>query len=125
MLMNVFKVHAFLEWASTFDDTDTSGNLVFRSMKLHELIRRDARNAERIFPYIGGREINSDPQQTASSFVIDFGDMSLEEALRWPLLLEIVRSRVKPGRDQIGGYSVADRRREHWWQFGTATPALK
>jgi hypothetical protein len=118
-----FQGACVLGMGFTFDDTDTSG-ISCSLDEMHELIRRDARNAERIFPYIGGREINSDPQQRHHRYVIDFGDMSLEEALRWPLLLEIVRSRVKPGRDQIGGYSVADRRREHWWQFGTATPAL-
>jgi len=91
---------------------------------MQELIRLDGRNAERIFPYIGGKEINSDPQQRHHRYVIDFEDMSLPEASRWPLLLDIVKNRVKPGRDQIGGYSVADRRREYWWQFGTATPPL-
>jgi hypothetical protein len=107
----------------TFDDTDTS-NTASSIAEMRNLIQKDPRNSERIFPYIGGKEVNSDPQQAHHRYVIDFEDMSLEAASHWPHLLEIVKSRVKPARDKIGGYSVAERRKEHWWQFGTATPAL-
>ena len=29
---------------------------------MHELIAKDPRNAERIFPYIGGQEVNDSPE---------------------------------------------------------------
>ncbi|MEZ4475066.1 MAG: type IIL restriction-modification enzyme MmeI [bacterium] len=64
------------------------------------LVARDARNAERIFPYLGGQEVNSSPTQTFDRYVISFGDMSLDEAKAWPDLLDIVREKVKPERDQ-------------------------
>jgi hypothetical protein len=38
--------------------------------------------------------------------------------------LALVEQKVKPERDKLGGYSVAERRREYWWQYGTYTPAL-
>ena len=31
---------------------------------MHELIEKDPRNAERIFPYIGGEEVNDSPTHT-------------------------------------------------------------
>jgi len=44
----------------TFDDTDTKG--VSSSLaEMERLINKNPRNAERIFPYIGGEEINESP----------------------------------------------------------------
>jgi hypothetical protein len=88
------------------------------------LVAADSRNAERIFPFLGGQEVNTSPTQAHDRYVISFGSMPLHEAERWPDLTDILRTRVKPERDKLGGYSVADARRESWWQFGTVTPAL-
>jgi hypothetical protein len=107
----------------TFDDSDTSGT-ASSIAEMEDLIHSDGKNAERIFPYVGGMDINSDPTHSHHRYVIDFEDMSLDEASRWPKLLNIVMERVKPERDAMGGYSVAERRRQNWWQFGTPTPAL-
>jgi hypothetical protein len=57
--------------------------------------------------------------------IICFEQMSLEEATEWPELLEIVRRKVLPARTKIGGYSVANKRRERWWLFGTYAAALQ
>ena len=51
-------------------------------------------NSERIFPYLGGSEVNSSPKQDFERYVISFGDMPLEEAERWPDLIKIVRKKV-------------------------------
>ncbi len=84
------------------------------------LVARDPRNAERIFPYLGGEEVNTSPTQMFDRYVISFGQMSLEEAAAWPDLLAIVREKVKPERD-------ANKRevyRRYWWHFGEKRPAL-
>jgi hypothetical protein len=87
---------------------------VLTPQQREELIRSDKKNAERIFRYIGGEEINSDPDPKLERYVINFGEMSLEEAERWPDLIKIVRTLVKPERDtnKREGY------RKYWWQFG-------
>jgi N-6 DNA Methylase len=118
-----FQGACILGMGFTFDDAEGGGESSSLE-EMRDLIQQDPRNAERIFPYIGGKEINSDPRHDHSRYVIDFSDMSLDQASAWPQLLEVVRQRVKPVRDKIGGYSVAERRREQWWQFGTTTPAL-
>ena len=41
----------------TFDDTDTKG-VATPIAEMQRLIAKDPRNAERIFPYIGGEEVN-------------------------------------------------------------------
>lgn len=86
----------------------------------NELVAKDPRNAERIFPYIGGQEINTHPTQAFDRYVISFGEMSLEEAQRWPDLLQIVEELVKPERlkNNREGY------RRYWWKFGEYRPGL-
>ena len=66
---------------------------------MHELIAKDPRNAERIFPYIGGEEVNDSPTHAHHRYVINFGEMTEDEARRWPDLMTIVEAKVKPERD--------------------------
>lgn len=85
-----------------------------------ELVTRDKRNAERIFPYLGGEEVNTSPTQAFHRYVINFGDMSIDEARHWPDLLAIVRETVKPERDKV----KRDAHRKYWWHYGDKRPAL-
>ncbi len=72
-------------------------------------------------PYIGGAEINKSPTQAHKRYVIDFAQRDLEDAARHPALLERVRARVKPERDNQRRKAV----RERWWQFGDVRPGLR
>lgn len=85
-----------------------------------ELIAKHKKNAERIFRYVGGEEINSDPDPKLERYVINFGQMELDEAEKWPDLLRIVRELVKPERDK----NKREVRRKYWWRFGETAPAL-
>lgn len=88
------------------------------------LIAKNAKNAERIFPYLGGEEVNTSPTQSFDRYVISFGQLSLEEAEAWPDLLAIVREKVKPERERLKDNADGRHRKKHWWQFGRWTPAL-
>lgn len=65
-------------------------------------------------PYLIGEDIADDPQQQPRRWIIDLGDRPLEDAMRYPAALEIVRTQVKPFRDA----NSRKARRERWWQFG-------
>jgi hypothetical protein len=67
---------------------------------MHELIARDPRNAERIFPYIGGEELNDDPEQKPRRWVIIFDERTEAEARGFPDLFAIIETRVKPDRQK-------------------------
>lgn len=84
------------------------------------LIAKDPHNGERIFPYLGGEEVNTSPTQSHSRHVISFGQMSLDEAERWPDLIGIVREKVKPERDRV----KRDAHRKYWWHYADKRPAL-
>jgi hypothetical protein len=77
-------------------------------------------NQEIIQEYLTGDDINTDPHQIASQYVINFKDLSLDEAREFPELLTIVRERVKPDRDRNNRKTY----REYWWQFGEKRSAL-
>lgn len=84
-----------------------------------ELIAVDRKNGERIFPYIGGKEVNTSPTQDFHRYVINFGQMSLEEASNWPDLVRIIREKVKPERDKLTKNAIGLKRREFWWRYGS------
>lgn len=88
------------------------------------LVARDARNAERISPYLGGEEVNTSPTQAFDRYVDNFGDMSLADAEHWPDLIQIAREQVKPERDRLNDNADGRRRKQFWWQFGRETPGL-
>ncbi len=85
------------------------------------LIARDPRNAEVLFPYLNGEDLNSRPDQSPSRWVINFGDRSLEASEGYPDCMAIVRDKVYPERmkqnDKYG--------RSHWWQFMRTRPELR
>jgi hypothetical protein len=85
-----------------------------------QLVEKNPAHAERTFPYLGGEEVNTSPTQSFERYVISFGQMELEEAERWPDLLEIVRDKVKPERDK----NKRQNYREKWWLFGEYRPGL-
>ena len=69
-----FQGSIILGMGFTFDDTDKSG--AANPVKLmEELVQKDARNAERIFPYIGGEELNSSSTHAHHRWVIQFDEL--------------------------------------------------
>jgi hypothetical protein len=85
------------------------------------MIARDRRNAARIFPYLGGEEVNTSPTQEARRFVIDFGQLPEAAARSWPDLLGIVEERVRPYRMGVNRESWKKR----WWQFAEVYPRMR
>ncbi len=119
-----YRGHVVLGMGFTFDDEAKTG-AHSPIAKMEELVAKDPKNKERIYPYIGGAEINRSPTQSHHRYAICFGNENEEQAEEWPDLLQVVRERVLPEREKIGGYSVAETRREKWWQFGTYASALQ
>jgi hypothetical protein len=72
-------------------------------------------------PYLVGDDIVKDPGQQPRRWIIDFGTLSLEEAMAYLLAMQIVRDRVKPVRDR----NRRRARRERWWLFSEPVPAMR
>jgi hypothetical protein len=72
-----------------------------------------------IRPYIGGKDIASQIHQRPSRFIVDFGVLALEEAMRFPAALAIIRQRVKPARDLDPVYA------DIWWRLWRPRPEFR
>ena len=114
-----FQGSIVLGMGFTFDDSgpadeDTPG-IPSPLTTMERLIAENPKNAEVIFPYIGGEEVNSSPIHAHHRYVINFGERSEADCRReWPELMGIVERKVKPGRMENNreGY------RRYWWQLG-------
>ena len=62
----------------TFDDIAAAKGEAESLDTMRALIAKDPRNAERIFPYIGGDEVNTSPTHAHHRYVIDFADYPLK-----------------------------------------------
>ena len=90
----------------------------------HQLINKNSSNSDCVHPYLTGENLNSDPEQKPSRFVICFRDWSLDRAREYPDLLSLVERRVKPEREALN--RPHDRKdREHWWQFNSYRAGLR
>ncbi|MEP7006544.1 MAG: DNA methyltransferase [Sphingomonas bacterium] len=58
----------------TFDDAAAAKGESESVDMVQALIAKDQRNAERIFPYIGGDEVNNSPTHSHARYIIDFAD---------------------------------------------------
>ncbi len=81
----------------TFDDSGGQNQQVHPVME--ELIHIEPRNAERIFPYIGGEEVNDSPTHSPTRYVINFVD--------WPLRRTTSANRGHGRREGKGGVVTA------------------
>jgi hypothetical protein len=88
--------------------------------RAEQLIEADRRNADVLFPYLNGQDLNSRPDCSASRWVINFHDWSEERARSYPVPFSQALREVKPQRDHNPKRSY----RERWWQFGERCPGL-
>lgn len=110
----------------TFDDADAKG-AAMPLAEMRRLIEKDLRNAERIFPYIGGEEINTSPTQAHHRYVINFGEATEEQARLWPDLMAIIEEKVRPEREAALAKSWSqdkEKRVRKWWQFSRSAKEL-
>jgi hypothetical protein len=80
-----------------------------------ELIRKNPKNKNVLFPYLNGDDLNSNPDQSPSRWVINFFDWAEEKCRdEYPECFDIVERLVKPERDKITYSKTA---KEKWWLY--------
>jgi hypothetical protein len=147
-----FQGSIVLGMGFTFDDAAAAKGEAENLATMRALIDNDPRNADRIFPYIGGDEVNTSPTHAYHRYVIDFFDRPLrrEESLKsWLEMDEAARTRCRtmgivpsdyPGEvaeDWPDLIEIVRRRvkpdrdgqkrdalRERWWQYAEKRPGL-
>ena len=81
-----------------------------------EILLREPASKDLIKIYVGGDQVNNQPEFAPERYTIDFGEMSESEASSHRSLWNIVKSKVYPERAILD--AVAYPRRVHeWWKF--------
>ncbi len=90
----------------TFDDAAAAKGAASPVAEMERLIAKDPRNAERIFPYLGGEEVNTSPTHAHHRWCIDFFDSPLR---RDPTFQSWFLN---------AGTEACEKRRRHWLKTG-------
>lgn len=91
-------------------------------------IEEDPRNAEVLFPYLNGEDLNSRSDCSASRWIIDFCGYSEERAEEYLSPFERILREVKPERRRLkgdGSYVLRKPLPQRWWQFERVRPAMR
>src|SRR5207253_1190518 len=79
----------------------------------NDLIEKDARSAAVVFPFIGGSELNTDPEYRPSCWVISFWDWPEATAQKYSDAFRLLRAQFGDGELPEG-----------WWRFLRPRPDL-
>ncbi|MBY0482596.1 MAG: restriction endonuclease [Chitinophagaceae bacterium] len=98
------------------------------------LIEKNPQNKNVLFPYLNGDDLNNNPDQSPSRWVINFFDWVEEKAKKHSDCYKIIEELVKPERQRwakndegdeiIGEYALRKPLPEKWWIYADKRPAL-
>ncbi|NKL44807.1 N-6 DNA methylase [Rhizobium leguminosarum bv. viciae] len=137
----------------TFDDENAARGKSNSVADMHRLIEQEPRNAARIFPYVGGEEVSSDPRHSHRRWAIDFNDFPIRREKHhkpWSSMSPQERAAARtrgvvpldyddavaadwPDLLEIVEERVKPERdgqkrnalRERWWQYADKRPGLR
>ena len=81
-----------------------------------QLLKKRNTNSDIIFEYLIGKDLNSNYNQKAKRYVINFFDWDYDKAIEYPECFQILTERVKPQRDPV----IAKGKQIHefdYWKF--------
>ena len=93
-----------------------------------EWIAADSRNAEVLFPYLNGDDLNSRPDCSSSRWVVDFNNWTENKVAEYVIPFSRLLESVKPERQRKksdGSYVLRRPLPERWWQYGEKRPAMR
>jgi len=98
------------------------------------LVETNLKNKDVIFPYMNGDDLNNNPNEQATRYIINFFDWPQEKAKQYSECYSIVENLVKPerqrwskdknGNDIIGDYALRKPMPEKWWIYCEKRPNL-
>ncbi|MHB8135975.1 MAG: Eco57I restriction-modification methylase domain-containing protein [Anaerolineaceae bacterium] len=78
-----------------------------------DIISKNPKNKEIIFPYLSGEDLNQRPDQSPSRMVINFHDWPIEKVKGYSECFDRIESLVFPQRKKVKRKAY----REKWWQY--------
>lgn len=106
----------------SFEGIKTTGSGFFVSSEIvKDWISVDPINSEVIRLFSAGADLSKNPNGQPERLIIDFNEMSIEQASTYDLPFQCVKQNVKPERAK----NRRKTRRENWWKFGENAPKLR
>ncbi|MFN7713927.1 MAG: DNA methyltransferase, partial [Pseudanabaenaceae cyanobacterium] len=99
----------------------TGKGFIVSESQVNEWIKIDSKNSNVLKPLLDAMDLTKNPDCAASRWIIDFNDMSLEDASDYKLPFTHIKQTVKPERDK----NRRDITRLNWWQYGEKRPAMR
>jgi hypothetical protein len=92
-----------------------------------EIVSKDARNRDVLYPFLSGDDLNSQPNRQPTRWVVNFHDWSDTRASTYRDCWQIIEERVKPERQRQkpdGSYALRKPLPQRYWQYADKRPAL-
>lgn len=86
-----------------------------------EWIILDSKNVNVLKPSCSAGDLTDRPSGKPSRWIIDFNNISIEEASRYKIPFNYIQKYVKPEREK----NRDDRARKYWWRFLRSRPELR
>ncbi len=86
---------------------------VLEPVEAQSLIAKDSKNKDVLFPYLNGDDLNNNPDQSPSRWVINFFDWDEMKSREYTDCFSIIEKLVKPERHRPDNKMGRDK----WWQF--------
>lgn len=94
---------------------------IITEQQVNDWIKADCKNQEVLKLFSMGANLAKNPNGIPDRWIIDFNDMTVEDASDYVLPFEHIKATVKPERDK--------NRREvtkiNWWKYGEKRPAMR
>ena len=89
------------------------GKFEITEKQASDWIQKDNKNKEVLKVFFSGNEITEYPDYKSDKWIIDFNNMTIEEASNYKLPFDYVKTFVKPQRDTVRRKAY----KERWWRF--------
>jgi hypothetical protein len=105
----------------TFLGCNTRGmGFILEPSDAQKMLEQDPKNADVIYPFLNGDDLNSNPLQNASRWAINFWDWPKERAMEYKLPFKWLEDNVQQDRSRMhpdGRFVCPDALRRDWWLY--------
>lgn len=101
--------------------TPIGKGFIISSSQVEDWNKANKNNHKVLRPFLEGNDLVENLYAGLKNWIIDFNDMSIEEASEYTQPLQWVKSKVKPKRDLNRRQTY----QTYWWQLGEKRPAMR
>ena len=101
---------------------------ILKPKEAQNWIEKDSNNAEVLFPYLIGKDLNSRPDCSASRWIVNFNNWTEVRAAEYEIPYTYLLEKVKPERQKMkldGSFALYGMLPIRWWQYEATRPGMR